>query len=116
MSTSVVVINCPPCASPVMSIGLRLARAAYTAAVRVLLLRTGAGAGDPILLHWGHAEAEPCACNDPLALAGAMSKALERLQRIAAMFPGEEEHSARLAGLYQQANWWPPGAARSGGR
>jgi len=40
------------------------------------------------------------------------NKALERLQRIAAMFPGEEEHSARLAGLYQQANWWPPGAAK----
>jgi diguanylate cyclase (GGDEF)-like protein len=40
------------------------------------------------------------------------SKALERLQRIAAMFPGEEEHSARLANLYQQANWWPPGAAK----
>ena len=40
------------------------------------------------------------------------SKALERLQRIAAMFPGEEEHSARLAGLYQLANWWPPGAAK----
>jgi len=32
------------------------------------------------------------------------SKALERLQRIAAMFPGEEEHSARLANLYQLAN------------
>jgi diguanylate cyclase (GGDEF)-like protein len=41
------------------------------------------------------------------------SKALERLQRIAAMFPGEEENSARLANLYQLANWWPPGAAKS---
>src|SRR5712664_113918 len=40
------------------------------------------------------------------------SKALERLQRIAAMFPGEEEHSARLANLYQLANWWPPGAPK----
>src|SRR6267142_1095972 len=40
------------------------------------------------------------------------SKALERLQRIAAMFPGDEEHSARLANLYQLANWWPPGAAK----
>ena len=40
------------------------------------------------------------------------SKALERLQRIAAMFPGEEEHSARLSNLYQLANWWPPGAAK----
>jgi diguanylate cyclase (GGDEF)-like protein len=40
------------------------------------------------------------------------SKALERLQRIAAMFPGEEENSARLANLYQLANWWPPGATK----
>jgi diguanylate cyclase (GGDEF)-like protein len=40
------------------------------------------------------------------------SKALERLQRIAAMFPGEEENSARLANLYQLANWWPQGAAK----
>jgi diguanylate cyclase (GGDEF)-like protein len=37
------------------------------------------------------------------------NKALERLQRIAAMFPGEEERSARLANLYQMANWWPQG-------
>jgi diguanylate cyclase (GGDEF)-like protein len=41
------------------------------------------------------------------------SKALERLQRIAAMFPGEEEGNARLANLYQLANWWPPGGAKS---
>src|SRR5436309_1238588 len=41
------------------------------------------------------------------------NKALERLQRIAAMFPGEEERSARLANLYQMANWWPPGAPKS---
>jgi diguanylate cyclase (GGDEF)-like protein len=40
------------------------------------------------------------------------NKALERLQRIAAMFPGEEERSARLANLYQTANWWPPGAPK----
>src|SRR5260370_18654736 len=31
------------------------------------------------------------------------NKALERLQRIAAMFPGEEERSARLSNLYQMA-------------
>ena len=37
------------------------------------------------------------------------SKALERLQRIAAMFPGEEERNARLSNLYQMANWWPSG-------
>jgi diguanylate cyclase (GGDEF)-like protein len=40
------------------------------------------------------------------------NKAQERLQRIAAMFPGEEEKNARLANLYQLANWWPPGAAK----
>jgi diguanylate cyclase (GGDEF)-like protein len=40
------------------------------------------------------------------------NKALERLQRIAAMFPGEEERSARLSSLYQTANWWPPGAPK----
>src|SRR5699024_12691780 len=32
-STSVVVINWPPCSSPVIKTGLRLARAAYTAAL-----------------------------------------------------------------------------------
>jgi diguanylate cyclase (GGDEF)-like protein len=40
------------------------------------------------------------------------SKALERLQKIAAMFPGEEARNARLQNLYQMANWWPPGAAK----
>jgi diguanylate cyclase (GGDEF)-like protein len=40
------------------------------------------------------------------------SKALERLQRIAAMFPGEEEQNPRLRNLYQLANWWPPGAPK----
>ena len=36
------------------------------------------------------------------------NKALDRLQKIAAMFPGEEAHNARLANLYQLANWTPP--------
>jgi len=35
------------------------------------------------------------------------SKAVERLQKIAAMFPGEETRSERLHNLYQLANWWP---------
>ncbi len=35
------------------------------------------------------------------------SKAIERLQKIASMFPGEEERNPRLQGLYQMANWWP---------
>jgi diguanylate cyclase (GGDEF)-like protein len=38
------------------------------------------------------------------------SKAVERLQRIAAMFPGEEERNVRLRALYEAANWRPPGS------
>jgi diguanylate cyclase (GGDEF)-like protein len=38
------------------------------------------------------------------------SKALERLQKIASMFPGEEERHPRLRNLYESANWWPEGA------
>jgi diguanylate cyclase (GGDEF)-like protein len=38
------------------------------------------------------------------------SKAIDRLQKIAEMFPGEEEKNARLKTLYQTANWWPKGA------
>jgi diguanylate cyclase (GGDEF)-like protein len=40
------------------------------------------------------------------------SKAQERLQKIAVMFPGEEERNARLANLYQTANWWPNGVPK----
>jgi len=40
------------------------------------------------------------------------TKALERLQKIAAMFPGEEERHPRLRNLYQTANWWPEGAPK----
>jgi len=39
------------------------------------------------------------------------AKALDRLQKIAEMFPGEEETNARLKNLYQTANWWPKGAS-----
>ena len=42
------------------------------------------------------------------------SKALERLQKIAAMFPGEEDHNPRLQGLYQAANWWPKAQGKPG--
>ena len=47
-----------------------------------------------------------------------LSKAVERLQKIAAMFPGEEERNARLQNLYQMANWWPKNQpkAESGNR
>jgi len=37
-------------------------------------------------------------------------KALERLQKVAEMFPGAEETNERLAKLCQQANWWPAGS------
>jgi diguanylate cyclase (GGDEF)-like protein len=40
------------------------------------------------------------------------SKAVERLQKIAAMFPGEETRNARLQNLYQMANWWPQTSAK----
>jgi diguanylate cyclase (GGDEF)-like protein len=38
------------------------------------------------------------------------SKAVERLGRIAELFPGEEEKNERLRALYDRANWWPKGA------
>ena len=39
------------------------------------------------------------------------SKAIERLERLAQLFPGEEERNERLRALYERANWWPKGAA-----
>jgi diguanylate cyclase (GGDEF)-like protein len=39
------------------------------------------------------------------------AKAVERLERIAELFPGEEENNERLRDLCRLANWWPPGAA-----
>jgi len=41
------------------------------------------------------------------------SKAIERLQKIASMFPGEEERNPRLQNLYQTANWWPKAAPKA---
>jgi len=35
------------------------------------------------------------------------SKAIERLQRIVELFPGEEESNERLQGLFEAAHWWP---------
>jgi diguanylate cyclase (GGDEF)-like protein len=37
------------------------------------------------------------------------AKAVERLERIADMFPGEEEKNERLRAVYERANWWPKG-------
>jgi diguanylate cyclase (GGDEF)-like protein len=41
-----------------------------------------------------------------------LSKAVERLERIAELFPGEEERNERLRALYERANWWPKGGGR----
>jgi diguanylate cyclase (GGDEF)-like protein len=38
------------------------------------------------------------------------TKAIERLERLAELFPGEEEKNERLRALYDRANWWPKGA------
>ena len=38
------------------------------------------------------------------------AKAVERLEKIAEMFPGEEEHNERLRNLYELAHWWPAGS------
>jgi diguanylate cyclase (GGDEF)-like protein len=37
------------------------------------------------------------------------SKAVERLSKIAELFPGEEDSNERLRSLYDRANWWPKG-------
>ncbi|HEV2298135.1 MAG TPA: tetratricopeptide repeat protein [Candidatus Acidoferrales bacterium] len=38
------------------------------------------------------------------------TKAIERLERIAEMFPGEDAHNERLRALCERANWWPAGS------
>ncbi|HET9402541.1 MAG TPA: diguanylate cyclase [Candidatus Acidoferrales bacterium] len=37
-------------------------------------------------------------------------KALERLERISQLYPGEEERNERYRHLCELANWWPPGS------
>ncbi len=37
------------------------------------------------------------------------AKAIERLEKIAQMFPGEEDTNDRLRAVYERANWWPLG-------
>jgi diguanylate cyclase (GGDEF)-like protein len=37
------------------------------------------------------------------------NKAMDRLHKIAELFPGEQEKNARLRNLYQTANFWPQG-------
>ncbi len=41
------------------------------------------------------------------------AKAQERLQKIASLFPGEEEKNVRLRNLYETANWWPQGSKKA---
>lgn len=38
------------------------------------------------------------------------TKAVERLMRIAELFPNAEEKNERLRALYERANWWPQGS------
>jgi diguanylate cyclase (GGDEF)-like protein len=40
------------------------------------------------------------------------TKAVERLERIGELFPGEEDQNERLRALYERANWWPGGVPR----
>ncbi len=44
---------------------------------------------------------------------GLGAKVIERLERIAQLFPGEEERNERLRHLYEAANWWPAGTQRA---
>ena len=39
------------------------------------------------------------------------AKAIERLERLAQAYPGEEDRNERLRALYERANWWPKGVA-----
>jgi diguanylate cyclase (GGDEF)-like protein len=39
------------------------------------------------------------------------SKAVERLQKIMELFPGEDERNERLQGLFEAAHWWPQAGA-----
>jgi diguanylate cyclase (GGDEF)-like protein len=41
-----------------------------------------------------------------------MPKAVERLQRIAELFPNDAEDNERFRNLCEMANWWPAGIAR----
>ena len=43
---------------------------------------------------------------------GLQSKAVERLERIAELFPGEAGTNERLRAVFERANWWPKGADR----
>jgi diguanylate cyclase (GGDEF)-like protein len=41
------------------------------------------------------------------------TKAVERLERIAELFPSEEDRNERLRALYERANWWPKGVRKA---
>jgi diguanylate cyclase (GGDEF)-like protein len=44
---------------------------------------------------------------------GLQSKAVERLERIAELFPGQGETNERLRAVYERANWWPKNEPRT---
>lgn len=44
---------------------------------------------------------------------GLQAKAIERLEHIAAQFPGEGATNDRLRAVYERANWWPKGERRT---
>ncbi|MGB6596638.1 MAG: hypothetical protein WBE70_05895, partial [Candidatus Acidiferrum sp.] len=97
-------------------VGGRLAKSMNTAPPPPSNTGTGAGVApqQPSTEEGRHAQAlEDLIVQTEIFLQYSLqSKALERLQKIAAMFPGEEARNARLQNLYQMANWWPPGAAK----
>jgi diguanylate cyclase (GGDEF)-like protein len=97
-------------------VGGRLAKSMNTAPPPPTQTGTGASVsqGAPITEEGRHAQMlEDLIVQTEIFLQYSLqTKALERLQKIASMFPGEEERNARLQNLYQMANWWPPGAAK----
>jgi diguanylate cyclase (GGDEF)-like protein len=97
-------------------VGGRLAKSMNTAPPPPSNAATGAGVAgaQPNTEEGRHAQAlEDLIVQTEIFLQYSLqSKALERLQKIAAMFPGEEARNARLQNLYQMANWWPAGAAK----
>ncbi len=75
---------------------------------------TGVAQGQPITEEARHAQAlEDLIVQTEIFLQYSLQgKAIERLQKIASTFPGEEDRNTRLYNLYQLANWWPHGAPK----
>ena len=95
------------------SLGGRLAKAPISAVPAAAAGESMEGAATPAASEEGRARQalEDLIVQTEIFLQYSLnSKAVERLQRIAAMFPGEEERNARLRALYEAANWRPPGS------